>query len=126
MTTLPPSSFLHCAIVGHDQLYLANLRILGLDVEHPLPLRVIAKCLNRFHKGCPCGRTVSETAVWKADLPWQRDIDAMLEDFMPEEHSDKKQDPDAPVQSVYPDYSDYSPDAVNLMFGLEPHLPRVS
>lgn len=30
------------------------------------------------------------------------------------------------MQSHYPDFSEDSPDAVNLIFGLEPGLPRMS
>lgn len=113
--------YVYCAVIGHSSAHMVSLSMLELSVEQPLAVRAIAKALDDHHQGCSCQGRVSTEAVWKADLPWIKELEYMLENLIP--RSDQLVDPTSTLQMLYPN-NDPPMKSTHLIFGMVPPLQR--
>ncbi|KZV91996.1 hypothetical protein EXIGLDRAFT_769390, partial [Exidia glandulosa HHB12029] len=118
-------TFIRCGFIGHYSRVITPIDAFCFTVTPNTVLGDFFEEIKAYHVDvCRCGRSLSKTSVWKADIFHKaKDIDAELERFQPER--DMLIDLSTPVLEIY-DGGESPPDCVHIMFGFEPDSQGVT
>ena len=68
-------------ILGHNARYMVPLAYLDAGTDASVMFGAIAQALDKQHRGCLCGRSVSPSTIWRTDIAWKSDIEFIWEDI---------------------------------------------